>query len=200
MSNNVRNEDFDLVARCTQGDTDAFEPLVKKYQRKMVNIAYRIIGTYEDACEVAQDAFVSAYKNLKNFRGDSQFSTWLYSITINLAKNRAHKTRTEMGRQAFSLDETIKTDTGEISVDLPSQDPSALDRLEQNDIQQAVQECINRLDYEFRAVVVLREIQGFAYNEIGDILKIAEGTVKSRLFRARDLLRDCLRKIMGAIS
>jgi len=200
MSNNVRNEDFDLVARCTQGDTDAFEPLVKKYQRKMVNIAYRIIGTYEDACEVAQDAFVSAYKNLKNFRGDSQFSTWLYSITINLAKNRAHKTRTEMGRQAFSLDETIKTDTGEISVDLPSQDPSALDRLEQNDIQQAVQECINGLDYEFRAVVVLREILGFAYNEIGDILKIAEGTVKSRLFRARDLLRDCLRKIMGAIS
>lgn len=200
MSNDVRNEDFDLVARCKQGDTDAFEPLVKKYQRKMVNIAYRIIGTYEDACEIAQDAFVSAYKNLKNFRGDSQFSTWLYSITVNLAKNRAQKTRTEMGRQAFSLDETIKTDTGEISVDLPSQDPSALDRLEQDDIQQAVQECINGLDHEFRAVVVLREIQGFAYNEIGDILKIAEGTVKSRLFRARDLLRDCLRKIMGAIS
>lgn len=200
MSNDIRNEDFDLIARCKQGDTDAFEPLVKKYQRKMVNIAYRIIGTYEDACEVTQDAFVLAYKNLKNFRGDSQFSTWLYTITVNLAKNRAQKKRTETGRQAFSLDETIKTETGEILVDLPSEDPSALDRLEQKDIQQVVQKCINDLDYDFRAVIVLREIQGFAYNEIGDILKIAEGTVKSRLFRARDLLRDCLRKIMGAIS
>lgn len=200
MSNNVRNEDLDLVTRCKQGDTDAFEPLVGKYQRKMVNIAYRIIGIYDDACEVAQDAFVSAYKNLKNFRGDSQFSTWLYSITVNLAKNRAQKTRTESGRQAFSLNDTLKTDTGEISVDLPSGDPSALDRLEQRDVQKGVQECINGLEEEFRTVVVLREIQGFAYNEISDILNIAEGTVKSRLFRARDMLRDCLRNLMGALS
>lgn len=200
MSNSIKSEDLDLVARCKQGDADALEPLVEKYQRKMVNIAYRITGSYEDACEVAQDAFVSAYKNLKNFRGDSQFSTWLYSITVNLAKNRAQKTRTEAGRQAFSLNDTLKTDTGEISDDLPSVDPSALDRLEQKDIQHAVQECINGLEHDFRTVVVLREIQGFAYSEIGDILKIAEGTVKSRLFRARDLLRDCLRKIMGAIS
>lgn len=191
------DEDYELVSFCKKGDVDAFEVLVKKHQRRMLNIAYRMIGNYEEACEIVQDAFVSAYRNLKGFKGKSKFSTWLYTIVMNLSKNRLKQLKTQLHREKFSIDNPILTNNGQIKVEPASSEPSALEKLEKRDVQQKVQGCINSLDDEFREVLILRDIQGFSYGEISDLLKAPEGTVKSRLFRAREAVKDCLKNVIG---
>ena len=191
------DEDYELVSSCKKGDVDAFEVLVKKHQRRMLNIAYRMIGNYEEACEIVQDAFVSAYRNLKGFKGKSKLSTWLYTIVMNLSKNRLKQLKTQLHREKFSIDNPILTNDGQIKVEPASSEPSALEKLEKRDVQQKVQGCINSLDDEFREVLILRDIQGFSYGEISDLLKAPEGTVKSRLFRAREAVKDCLKKVIG---
>lgn len=187
------DEDRESVLRCRQGDTEAFEVLVRKYQKRMLNIALRMGATYEDACEVVQDAFLSAYRNIGRFEGRSKFSTWLTAIVLNLSRNRLRQMRgvSPAGRPGPESREWRDADPPADA--LPSQDPSALERLERREVQEKVQGCINALSAEFREVVVLRDIQGFSYDEIGDMLGLAEGTVKSRLFRARESLRECLK-------
>jgi len=193
----IIDEDHELVSSCKKGDTDAFDTLVAKYQRRMFNVAYRMIGNYDDASEVVQDAFVSAYKNLRKFRENAKFSTWLYAIVLNLSRNRLKQVRTLRARQSFSIDDPLPTEDGQIQVELPTAEPSPHERLEQKDLQLRVQRCIDALDPEFREVLILRDIQGFSYEEIVHILKAPDGTVKSRLFRARALIADCLRSILG---
>jgi RNA polymerase sigma-70 factor (ECF subfamily) len=193
----IINEDSELLSSCKKGNVDAFEVLVRKYQKRMLNIAYRMIGSYEDACEVVQDAFVSAYKGIKDFKGKARFSTWLYAIVVNLSKNRLKQLKIQSYHEEFSIDDPVLTDDSEIKIEPASSEPSILERLEKRETQQKVQECIKLLDAEFREVVVLRDIQGFSYEEISDMLKIAEGTVKSRLFRARETLKNCLKKVIG---
>jgi RNA polymerase sigma-70 factor (ECF subfamily) len=193
----IPDADAVLVARTQQGGLDAFERLVVKHQKRMLNIAFRLIGDYDEACEAVQDAFVSAYKNIKTFRGEAKFSTWLTTITLNHARNRLKQVGARQSRVAFSLDDPVQTNDGEMSRDLPSNEPSPLDRLENHDIRNNVKGCIEALDPEFREVIVLRDVQDFSYDEIGSILKIREGTVKSRLFRAREAVKDCLKKAMG---
>jgi RNA polymerase sigma-70 factor (ECF subfamily) len=194
--NKITDEDYECVSLCKKGDVDAFEMLVRKHQKKMLNIAYRMVGNYEDACEIVQDAFVSAYRAIKNFEENARFSTWLCTIVINLSKNRLKQMKAQHSREE-SIDDPIPTDDGSIKVEPASNEPSALERLEQRESRQKIQGCIDSLDSEFKEVIILRDIQGFSYNEICDMLKIAEGTVKSRLFRARDSVKNCLKKIMG---
>ncbi len=191
------DDDAGLVALSQMSDLKAFEALVRKHQKRMLNIAFRLIDDYEEACEVVQDAFVSAYKNIRTFRGDSKFSTWLTSITVNLSKNRLKQVRSRRGHEAFSIDEPVQTDEGRMVIDPPSHEPSVLDRLETRDIGNRVQECIKALAPDFREVLVLRDMQDFSYEEIASVLRMREGTVKSRLFRAREMVRDCLKRVMG---
>jgi len=165
----------------------------------MLNIAFRITGDYDDACEVVQDAFLSAHKNIKTFRGDSKFTTWLTTITMNLAKNRLKQMKSRQTHVAFSLDDPIQTDDGQMTVDPPSKEPSVLDQMLKRDVRTQVQECIKKLDHAFREVLVLRDMQEFSYEEIGSMLKMRAGTVKSRLFRARDMVKDCLKSVMGEL-
>jgi len=105
--------------------------------------------------------------------------------------------KTQLHREKFSIDNPILTNDGQIKVEPASSEPSALEKLEKRDVQQKVQECINSLDDEFREVLILRDIQGFSYGEISDLLKAPEGTVKSRLFRAREAIKDCLKNVIG---
>jgi RNA polymerase sigma-70 factor (ECF subfamily) len=172
---------------------------VEKYQKKMLNIAYRMVGSYEDACEVVQDAFVSGYKGLKGFEGKSRFSTWLYAIVVNLSRNRLKQLKTMSYHEGLSMNDPVLTDEGSLSVEIASGDPSVDKRLEQKELQRKVQDCVRALDEEYREVVVLRDINGFSYGEIHDMLKIPEGTVKSRLSRAREALKDCLKKVLGEL-
>jgi RNA polymerase sigma-70 factor (ECF subfamily) len=129
------DDDADLVTRSRQGDLEAFEQLVTKHQKRMLNIAYRLIGDYDEACEVVQDAFVSVHRNIKTFRGDSKFTTWLTTITLNLSKNRRKQMKSRRSRETYSLDEPVETTDGEMTIDPPSRDPSVLDRLEKCDVQ-----------------------------------------------------------------
>lgn len=196
---NLTHEDKDreLVELCRKGDTGAFELLVRNYQKKMFNMAFRITGSTEDAAEVVQDSFVSAYRNLKNFEARSRFSTWLYAITVNTARNRLSQTRTRDRHETNSLDDPSPIDKNMKKFEPASGDASALDLLSRKEQQEKVQECLNRLDQEFREVIVLRDIQGFSYEEISAMLSIAAGTVKSRIYRARDSVKNCLKKIWG---
>jgi len=197
--NTAADEDASLVSRTRQGDLDAFEHLVNRHQKRMLNIAFRMIGDYDEACEAVQDSFISAFKNIRNFRGQAKFTTWLTAITVNHSRNRLHRMRSRSGHEAFSLDDPVQTDDGEMVADPPSKEPSALDLLERRYVQGKVQDCIKALEPEYREVVILRDLQDFSYEEISAMLKIREGTVKSRLFRARDGVRDCLKKIMGEL-
>lgn len=198
-SSNIADDDAALIASARQGDLSAFEALVAKHQKRMLNTAFRIIGDYEDACEVTQDAFVSAYKNLKGFRAEAKFSTWLTTITVNLSKNRLKRVIIRQKREPMSLDAPILTDDGEVMPDPPSKEPSVLDRMEKQDVKKKVQDCIKALEPDFREVLVLRDLQDFSYEEIGGMLKVAAGTVKSRLFRARESVKECLKKAIGSL-
>lgn len=198
-NHSVTDEDSRLVALCKKGDLNAYESLVRRHEKNMLNIAYRMIGNYEEACEIVQDAFVSAYKAIKSFEEKSKFSTWLCAIVINLSKNRLKKLKPRLYHERFSIDDPAPTDESHIKAEIVSNEPSVIERLEKKETQESVQACINSLEDELRETLVLRDIQGFSYDEISDILKIPEGTVKSRLSRAREALKDRLKKMIGDI-
>jgi RNA polymerase sigma-70 factor (ECF subfamily) len=184
------------VSSSQEGDLEAFERLVVRHQKRMLNVAYRLTDDYDEACEIVQDAFVSAFRNIKTFRGDAKFTTWLTTITLNLSKNRLKQMRARRGHEAFSLDEQVATDDGRMTIDPPSKEPSVLDRLEARDVRARVRDCIKALEPDFREALVLRDLQDFSYEEIGGMLKVKAGTVKSRISRARELVKECLKKVM----
>lgn len=193
----ARDNDAPLVAAAQDGDLRAFESLVTRHQTRMLNIAYRIIDDYDEACDAVQEAFISAYRHLGAFRGEAKFTTWLTTITVNFSRNRLQQMRSRRRREAYSLDERIDTPDGSLMHDPPSNEPSALKKLEQDEIRQRVRHCIEKLGQDFREVLVLRDLQDFSYEEIGDILKVRAGTVKSRLFRARETVKECLKRVPG---
>jgi RNA polymerase sigma-70 factor (ECF subfamily) len=197
MKQKATDEDYELVFLCKKGDMDAFEALVKKHQKRMFNIAFRMLGSYDEASDIVQDAFVSAYRGMRNFKGRAKFSTWLCAIVMNHSKNRLKQVKAQLHHEKYSINDPIPAGEGQVHGEPASSEPSALERLEQRDVQRKVQQCIGSLDEEFREVLVLRDIQGFSYDEISDMLRIPGGTVKSKLFRARDAMRDCLKKMMG---
>jgi len=193
----VNDDDINDVQLCRKGDLAAFERLVLRHQKRILNIAFRMIGSYEDGLEVTQDSFVSAYRNINGFDGRSKFSTWICAIVMNAARNRIEQNRSRNRHEGASYDDPIEGNDGPIARDCASPESSALEKLEQKERRALVRRCIKQLEDDYRAVVVLRDIQGFSYGEIGSVLKLAEGTVKSRLSRARDSLRSCLRKLFG---
>lgn len=190
----VNDDDAALVAACRKGDVNAFEGLVERHQKRMFNIAFRVTGDYEEACDVVQESFLSAYRAIGSFRGEAKFSTWLYGITVNHARNRIKQIRGRSRHEA-PVDDPAGMDCLAADVSMQAE-KTAVEQLEQREIQLHVQRCIETLEEEQRVVVVLRDIQGFSYEEIRDMLKVPEGTVKSRLFRARDGLKECLKKVL----
>ena len=193
------DEDSALVASWRRGDISSFEALVRKHQKRMLNIALRITGDYEDACEVAQDAFVAAYKGIDSFRGAARFTTWLTSITVNLSRNRLQQIQAKRRNEAYSVDAPHGGDDCAPVRDLPCPAPSALDRLERLDLHEKLQTCMKALVAEFREAIVLRDMHDFSYDEMCAILKVRQGTVKSRLFRAREMVKDCLKRAVGEL-
>jgi len=200
MSNKVDQahyDDFTFISRCQKGDAEAFGVLVERYQKKMFNIAFRMTGDYEEAGEVVQEAFLSAFRAIKKFRGEATFATWMTSIVLNHAKNRLKKIKVISHYELISLDEASEAHDGTPRFAPPACGISAVEQLEKNDVQKAVQKAITSLDAEFREVLILKDIQELSYEEIGAILNIPGGTVKSRLFRAREALRERLKRNLG---
>lgn len=191
------DDDNRLVTLCKKGDIHAFEMLVRKHQKRVFNIAYRMVGHYEEASDVTQEAFMAAYRGIKKFEEKAKFSTWLYTITVNLSKNRISQLKRRHSREPVSLDDPIDGANGQIRVEPRSNEPSIIEKLEKRELQEMVQGCIDTLEPEFKEVIVLRDIQGLTYGEISKVLNVPEGTVKSRIFRGRDMLKDRLKEIMG---
>jgi len=190
----VRDEDYEIILSCRGGDDEAFGVLVERHQKKMLNMALRMTGDYDEACEIVQEAFLAAYRAIRKFRGEAKFSTWLCGIVVNVSKTRM-KQSSHRRQKTVSIDDPADG-PGEC---LAGREASALEALEKKEIQEKVQHCINTLDEEYREVLVLRDIQGFSYDEIGDILNVPEGTIKSRLFRARDAMKNCLKSHLGEL-
>ncbi len=190
-------DDTALVQACRKGDLTAFERLVVRHQRTMLNIACRITGGYEDACDIVQEAFLAAWRKIGDFRGEARFSTWLASIVVNLSRNQRQRMHSRASREAYSLDAPTAGGDCDLVPDPPGDAPSALERMEQDELRRALRRCIDALTDEFREVLVLRDMQELSYEEVGGALGLREGTVKSRLFRAREAVKDCLKRAMG---
>jgi len=193
------SDDAELVAACRNGDPDAFGVLVRRHQKTMLNLALRMVGNLEEACEVVQDAFLAAHRGLPGFRGEARFSTWLTAITLNQARNRLAALASRRRNEAFSLDAPLDTARGPVFPDPPSGAPGQLELMERQALRLRVEGCIQALPVAFREVLVLRDLQERSYEEIGALLKVREGTVKSRLSRAREGVKDCLKRAPGVL-
>ena len=181
---NAQHNDQELVKRVQQGDKKAFDLLVLKYQHKIIAIVGRYIRDSHEVYDVVQEAFIKAYRALPNFRGDSQFYTWLYRIAINTAKNhlvsrgrRPPASDVDMeDAEFYSGSEALK------DVDTPE------NNLFKEELEQVVHRAIKGLPEDLRTAVTLREMEGLSYEEIADVMGCPVGTVRSRIFRAREAI------------
>jgi RNA polymerase sigma-70 factor, ECF subfamily len=190
------DEDRVLVDKSRRGDREAFDELVAKYYKRIYNLAYRFVGEPEEANDLAQEIFLATYQNLSKFRGDSKFSTWLFQIASNRGKNRfkylkrrgffSNRGRTEEGDESDSAPREIP--------DLSS-NPETM--LAGKQIQRIVQNAIDELEPDHKEIVLLRDIEGLSYEEIARILDLPEGTTKSRLHRARMVVKEKLKKVLS---
>lgn len=178
----TREEELEIIVRVRAGETDAFDALVREHQNKVYNLALRMVGNEEDANDMAQEAFIRAYTSLGSFRGDSKFSVWLYRLTTNICIDFL---RGRAKRQAVSLtfDDPGGDEQEELSIPDDRFSPEHL--LERRETREAVYRGLDTLPPEYRRILLLREIGGLSYEEIGRALNLEEGTVKSRIFRAR---------------
>lgn len=183
----VVNDDAQLIQEALAGKTAAFGQLVEKHQDRLYNTLVHMVGSVEDARDVVQDAFVQAFLKLETFRQNSAFYTWLYRIAFNIAASRYRQ------RRPTASVERLREASGEEPVDVQ---PSPPERLEQEERCRQVQQAIAALGDEYRAVLVLREIDGCCYETIAEILELPVGTVRSRLHRARLQLRDELKEVL----
>lgn len=173
-----------IIEKVLGGDANAFEELVLKYEKTVYNLALRMVGDRDDASDMTQEAFIKAYGSLSSFRGDSKFSVWIYRITTNVCLDFL---RSKSRKQQVSL--TVSDDDDEdaqLDIPDPSSDPEQ--QLMQKMSMQSVEEGLKTLPDKQRQILVMRELGGMSYAEIGKALSLEEGTVKSRIFRARKRL------------
>ncbi|MBA2549131.1 MAG: RNA polymerase sigma factor RpoE [Burkholderiaceae bacterium] len=188
-----RDIDQQLVERVQRGDKAAFNLLVVKYQRKIFRLLSRLIRDQAEIEDVAQEAFIKAYRALPNFRGDSAFYTWLYRIAINTAKNYL----VSQGRRAptstpSDIEDAETFDDGDHLRDLNTPDSMLVTK----QVGEAVNRAIDRLPEDLRTAIVLRELEGLSYEEISESMQCPIGTVRSRIFRAREAVALELKPIL----
>ena len=189
-----REVDQQLVERAQRGDKRAFDLLVSKYQRKLARLLSRFIRDSTEVEDVTQEAFIKAYRALPTFRGDSAFYTWLYRIGINTAKNYL----VAMGRRAptttnIDSEEAEGFEDGDQLRDLNTPE----DELASKQVAETVNQTLGELPEELRTAITLREIEGLSYEDIANIMNCPIGTVRSRIFRAREAIATKLRPLLG---
>jgi len=189
-----REIDQQLVERAQRGDKKAFELLVVKYQRKLARLLSRFIRDQGEIEDVTQEAFIKAYRALPSFRGDSAFYTWLYRIGINTAKNYL----VAMGRRAptsteFDSEDAETFEDGDQLRDMNTPEAELLSK----EIAQTVNDTMEQLPEELRIAITLREIEGLSYEDIAEYMNCPIGTVRSRIFRAREAIAEKLRPLLG---
>jgi RNA polymerase sigma-70 factor (ECF subfamily) len=186
----VEQNDADLVKQTLCGNTSAYNGLVQRYQRQVYNLAYRMLGNAEDAGDLVQDTFLRAYGALTSFRQDASFLTWLYKIASNLCIDQL---RSRKAKSTLSLE--VELEEGrEPAADLRSTGPE--EAAVRGSVQDVVQRAILNLPEKYRAVVVMRHLNDMSVDEIARVLELPTGTVKTHLFRAREMLRGRLRPVL----
>ena len=174
------DDDYSIIRQFIDGDKSSFQILVKRHKEKVRNIIYITMNNSALVDDIAQDVFITVYKNLKHFRFESQFTTWLYRITVNRCKDYLRKMNV---RRIFSPIEE-GTEVSEYSTPI-----------EDNDISRIVMDAISKLPLKLRMPLILKDIEGFSYQEISESLNCEMGTVKSRIFRGREKLKEILQPL-----
>ena len=172
-----------IIEKVLGGDANAFEELVLKYEKTVYNLALRMVGDRDDASDMTQETFIKAYGSLSSFRGDSKFSVWIYRIATNVCLDFL---RSKSRKQQVSL--TVSDDDEDAQLDIPDPSSAPEQQLMQKISMQSVEEGLKTLPDKQRQILVMRELGGMSYAEIGKALSLEEGTVKSRIFRARKRL------------
>ncbi|MEW6293931.1 MAG: RNA polymerase sigma factor RpoE [Pseudomonadota bacterium] len=190
-----READLLLVERVQSGDREAFGLLVGKYQRKLLRLVMRMVRDPAEAEDVTQEAFIKAYRALPNFRGDSAFYTWLYRIGVNTAKNWL----VANGRRMPVMSEIVDDETEGIEESVLLRDDETPDRvLMSRQIGETVNAAMEALPEDLRTAIGLREIEGLSYEEIAQVMDCPIGTVRSRIFRAREAIAARLKPLLDA--
>ncbi|MGB0361325.1 MAG: RNA polymerase sigma factor RpoE [Endozoicomonas sp.] len=188
-----QDSDQQLVIRVKQGDRRAYDMLVIKYQHRILGLVGGYVNDFQEVQDVAQEAFIKAYRALDKFRGDSSFYTWLYRIAVNTAKNHVVSKGRRLPESDIDVHDAdfMETATSLRIVDTPERN------LYCDEIEKVIHAVIKRLPSELRTAVMLREFDGFSYDEIADVMDCPVGTVRSRLYRAREAIDREIRPLLG---
>ncbi len=182
--------DHELLAAIRDGDEAAFQEIVRRYRNPITNFVYRMIDDYERSVELAQETFIRVYTSASRYQANYSFSTYIYRIATNLAISELRRRKR---RKMVSLFTPFTNDDGEaIEIDPPDGNPLQDEALIEGERRKAVARAITSLPEKYRAAIVLRDVEGLSYDRIAEVLKLSEGTVKSRINRARNLLKEKL--------
>ncbi len=192
-----QQEEVALIGACLAGDRSAFDRLVLIHQDKVFNVCYRLLASYEDADDCAQETFVKAYRALKGFRFSSSFSTWLYAIAVNTCRNKLKSAEYRRRTRMIPIDDPPGCSPGRMSGhEIEDPAPSVLTQLAEKERDRLLQQAIEELPMEARTVVVLRDVEGLSYEEIIVATGYNMGTLKSKLARARQQLKEKLKGVV----
>jgi len=172
----------------------SFDRLVIKYKDTVFNLCFKILNDYDDADDCSQETFMKVYGNLKSFRFQSSFLTWLYRIAVNTCRNRLSSAQSRMNRTSVRIGNPADGDSDPVDIGDRSYDPGII--LEKNEQKQQIHEAIELLPHDLKVLIILRDLEGKTYEDISEITRVTIGTVKSRLARARNQLRDKLRGVL----
>lgn len=186
----MRDNEIKLIKKCKRGNIDAFEELIENYEKTVFNIALKMVKNPDDAMDVSQEALIKVYKSISSFNFQSAFSTWLYKVVVNTCLDFLRKKKSN----TYSIDVPIETEDGEIKREIKDNINSPETLLDKQLTKELIHNSINKLDDIHKTVIILRDIQGFTYEEIAQILDCSLGTVKSRISRARKNLKDIILK------
>lgn len=188
-----QDTDQALVERVQKGDKRAFDLLVRKYQHKVIGVISRYISDWSECQDVAQETFIRAYRAIAAFRGDSQFYTWIYKIATNTAKNHLVSQGRRPPTDDIAIDDAVLLDGGTRLKDGATPERELM----RQEIEQTVFDTVEQLPEDLKIAITLREVDGLSYEEIAETMNCPIGTVRSRIFRARDAIDQKLRPLLG---
>ncbi|HBH10999.1 MAG: RNA polymerase sigma factor RpoE [Legionellales bacterium] len=184
--------DKEIIERVKSGEKEAYDLLVLKYQQRVINLISRFVKNHSDALDVSQETFIKAYRALPNFRGDSAFYTWLYRIAVNTAKNHLTVQSRKITKSDYDVAE-IEQIEGNMSL-TEQTTPESL--LAKDELQETILKTIENLPEDLKSAIMLREIEGLSYEGIAEVMECPVGTVRSRIFRAREMIDSKIKPLL----